>query len=1100
MRFAVNGTPKLRMNKVDSRFSSKPNGKNEKVTYNAPDDQKPQDKTDEMRQVIANTRESYEKRIEDMTYYDPDNKTLNLRLRNSELYDGIYRGCQSRMRKRYHSALTEWRRNLFRLIRELDLKEENIIQRFEKLVLSGNISAESCASPIAVGDLVFLNEDSTEVFIVAKTPHSLDTASSFAYIGLNGEIVFGSKNMIRLRLPGIIPKKYAPIVESFVQLEEKHLDIAPVGINDNLFSRSSSSLPVELRLNSEGKSTTSQGTEGSEDDSFVVTQASSQLFINSNINTYYVPLLARKLYVPPLRKLQHQITEKLNEYDRNLNALYYILQKNQNGDYLNSSKVVSVFYLLSKLEKTSKRRERSQASQVESTVISNNIGITSLNESKSSLQSFPICDYVALLMTLKKQTSHWSFTRQSSIYPVTSVTVTAHASSIQLSKIIKKLGNKSTMSQFFEYFNTSPKPLEKPNCYDDIITLLKTYVGGNLDNDLEFQYFINNIIRNCKSLLMDVEFTYEYSKARAYDIIRELEDEPFFENPIKWSYSVRGPSKGFGLVIEDEYYAYLDNLDVSRLKEVKDEESAVVKLSEEVGDFNGPVEGTRTDILEDITFEESITRNDYGNIPVYCIDNPTAHEIDDGISISESEDKYLLSIHVANPSLYISKLSDLALIAFNKGQTSYFPEGAELMFPDIVNKLSGLGRDGTDTRSFVVKFDVPKAFLDDYIHQLSQNAQYKPSSQQLDEMSSFVKQTGAIDMATVRNFPQGYTYDKVNRVLAHASVQDPHFDNLNKLYHVALLLRAFRHHVGNPIDMSSTSAGVSVTLNHSQLAAQNVLQVDSESERGFRINTGPHTINVVTNLAQLEEAKSQLLVSEFMIAANFVLSVFAAKNEVPLIYRNQELNIGEQLQNEMSQLLEKGFIELLGTAELSRLFAVMTPARLSTIRKGHQALGLSGYTTVTSPLRRFADMVNQWSWLDWFARQQRNSPQNKKNIDNDPVGGKVDLGLIVNTLSGRDTLNKHIQSRSSVFWEGLFLRKYCSMLATDLEREPIFFKLMIRERVKSNTYRVEAAGLLGTLDTYLETPNVYHTGDYVYSWKIKTVDMVENALIFVEES
>ncbi|KAG7196272.1 uncharacterized protein KQ657_000287 [Scheffersomyces spartinae] len=1062
---------------------------------------------DETIQVITSSRDSYEKRLEDMTFYDPDNKTLNLRFHNSKLYDDIYIGCQTRMSKRYRSALIEWRKNLFRLIRELELKEENILRSFESFVLKGDISLESCASPIAVGDLVFIREDSTEVFMVARTPKSLETAGSYAFIGSNGEIVFGSKNMIRLRLPRVVPIEYAPIVESFVQLEQKHLDVAPVGINDNLFSRSLEALPKELQSSSNANSKgtndqTSQEVGESEDDSFVVTQASSQLFINSNINTYYVPLAARKLYVPVLRKLQLQITEKLNDYDRKLNALYYILQKNQIGDHLNSSKVVSVFYLLSRLQESSKQKEKlPRLSKLVSTINSNqpwnNSYNNSLIESKSSSQSFPISSYVALLITLNKQTSHWSFTKQSSIYPVTSVIVTANASRLHLSKIIKKFKKNAVLEQFIQHFNTPSvkPPVAKPEGYDDMITLLKSYVGGNLDNDLEFQYFVNNVIRRCKSQVKeDVEFSYEYSKARAYDIIRELEDKPFYENPVKWSNSVRGPSKGYSQVIEDEYYTYLDLVDIYKLKNHQQQQKNS-NISQNLDGFNDSIRGENTQFLQDFTFEESITRTDYGNTPIYCIDNSTAHEIDDGIAVSEnSNDTYEFSIHVASPSLFINKTSNLSLIAFNKGQTSYFPEGAELMFPDIVNKLSGLGRDQEDTRTFVVKFEMPKAFLDEYMDQIRQNPYYKPTHQQLDVMALFIDSTGIVDMGIVRNFPQGYTYDKVNMVLARTmtmSSKDPHYDNLNRLYHVALLLRYVRHHIGNPIDMASTRAGVSVA--QAQSSVRNVSLIDNRSEKGFSMDTGHHTINVVTNLAQLEEAKSQLLVSEFMISANYILSVFATKNDVPMVYRNQELNIGPQLQKEMNKLLEKGFADLLGTSELSRLFAVMTPARLSRLRKGHQALGLSGYTTVTSPLRRFADMVNQWSWLQWFGQQQ----QHKNNIK---IKEPTDLGLIVSTLSSRDTLNKHIQSRSSVFWEGIFLRQYCTMLGSELVKEPIFFKLMVRERVNSNKYRVEVIGLLGALDSYIQTGNVYNSGDYVFSWKIQTVDMIENALVFADDA
>ena len=38
--------------------------------------------------------------------------------------------------------------------------------------------------------------------------------------------------------------------------------------------------------------------------------------------------------------------------------------------------------------------------------------------------------------------------------------------------------------------------------------------------------------------------------------------------------------------------------------------------------------------------------------PIYCIDDPTAHEIDDGISIHEDQQDYIVSIHVGTQFIY----------------------------------------------------------------------------------------------------------------------------------------------------------------------------------------------------------------------------------------------------------------------------------------------------------------------------------------------------------------------------------------------------------------------------------------------------------------
>ena len=61
-------------------------------------------------------------------------------------------------------------------------------------------------------------------------------------------------------------------------------------------------------------------------------------------------------------------------------------------------------------------------------------------------------------------------------------------------------------------------------------------------------------------------------------------------------------------------------------------------------------------------------RQDMREIPIYCIDDPTAHEIDDGISIHEDQQDYIVSIHVAEPSSYIKPDSIISSLAFEKLQ------------------------------------------------------------------------------------------------------------------------------------------------------------------------------------------------------------------------------------------------------------------------------------------------------------------------------------------------------------------------------------------------------------------------------------------------
>jgi exoribonuclease II len=98
-----------------------------------------------------------------------------------------------------------------------------------------------------------------------------------------------------------------------------------------------------------------------------------------------------------------------------------------------------------------------------------------------------------------------------------------------------------------------------------------------------------------------------------------------------------------------------------------------------------------------------------------------------------------------------------------------------------------------------------------------------------------------------------------------------------------------------------------------------------------------------------KETPSQILVSEWMIAANAAAADFLAKHGIPAIYRNQAECRQE---NEFVQTE----YELFRIYRQRRLFS---RAGLDTEPKPHCSLAIPNYTTVTSPIRRYADLVVQ---------------------------------------------------------------------------------------------------------------------------------------------
>lgn len=98
-----------------------------------------------------------------------------------------------------------------------------------------------------------------------------------------------------------------------------------------------------------------------------------------------------------------------------------------------------------------------------------------------------------------------------------------------------------------------------------------------------------------------------------------------------------------------------------------------------------------------------------------------------------------------------------------------------------------------------------------------------------------------------------------------------------------------------------------------------------------------------------KESPSQIIVSEWMIAANGIAAAYLAEKDLPAIYRCQA-----ECRPETSQV--QSDYPIFHIYRQRRLFA---RAELETRPGPHCSLGMNPYTTVTSPIRRYIDLVVQ---------------------------------------------------------------------------------------------------------------------------------------------
>lgn len=136
------------------------------------------------------------------------------------------------------------------------------------------------------------------------------------------------------------------------------------------------------------------------------------------------------------------------------------------------------------------------------------------------------------------------------------------------------------------------------------------------------------------------------------------------------------------------------------------------------------------------------------------------------------------------------------------------------------------------------------------------------------------------------------------------------------------------------------------------LACAKQLQTQRIAEGAFNLQRPEFKVSVNNGNIKIalidKDSPSRLLVAEMMIIANHIAAKYAQRHQVPIIYRTQDAPL-DPITEEMLQ-------EPLGFHKVRKL---LRASSLSLYPSRHSGLGLSVYTQLSSPLRRFADLVMQ---------------------------------------------------------------------------------------------------------------------------------------------
>ncbi|GLZ75759.1 hypothetical protein Afil01_05660 [Actinorhabdospora filicis] len=281
------------------------------------------------------------------------------------------------------------------------------------------------------------------------------------------------------------------------------------------------------------------------------------------------------------------------------------------------------------------------------------------------------------------------------------------------------------------------------------------------------------------------------------------------------------------------------------------------------------------------------------------IDGPETADRDDAVWVARHGAGWSLTAHIADVAAIVPPGGDADAEARRMITTRYLPEGRHIPMIGAGEAHATL-REGVaqPTLRVSVRFDADGEAIASEVGR------------------------GVLAEGFARTYPQ-----------AAAALRDP-----NDPLHAML---ADAHELSRVLLSRRRAAGA--------LAFYDLLQGFATTEEGNLVRLGGALRNA-----------GYMIVQELMIAANEAVALWAAENDVPILFRNHRASAVAPSRDELLEDLSS-FAAQIGNRVLveKRLAMLMRPATYAPTVTGHYALNLPAYTHATSPLRRYPDLVTQ---------------------------------------------------------------------------------------------------------------------------------------------
>ena len=338
--------------------------------------------------------------------------------------------------------------------------------------------------------------------------------------------------------------------------------------------------------------------------------------------------------------------------------------------------------------------------------------------------------------------------------------------------------------------------------------------------------------------------------------------------------------------------------------------------------------------------------------PCISIDSATTRDVDDAFHIAAEGEGWALTLMLACPALFWDFGGPLDKLVLHRGTSIYLPEGDCHMLPEVL---------GTEAYSLLA-------------------GQARPALRVLVHVAADGTLGGCEISVVQSSLAANLTYVDSQAVLDAQAAGEALPQNAATPF-------AEQLRMGLAMARQRQTARIAdgaVIMDR----PDSVIRLEGEGAE-VRVEVGQ----------DYQASDAQMLVAEMMILASAAVAQWAAEHGVAMLHRVQDVALPREYAGIWT-----------APQDMTRIMRALTPSGLEVQARPHAALGLARYTPVTSPLRRYPDLVNEEQLVHYFRTGQ-------------PRWTEAELVDLLNVLSPALDAAGQVQRFRPRYWKLLFFRQ-----------------------------------------------------------------------------